>query len=208
QMDDYYTLRSGEFSNARRVITLARLHPGIPAQQANAELESIANSLVQEYPSLYHGPKGESKGFSMRAQPLRESIVGNQRQLLALLLGGVGVLFMIACANTAQLLLARSLRRGREVAIRAALGASRLRLIRQFLLEGMVLAAGGGAAGLLVSGSMVHLLVQWLPVRNPIFEQARPDARVMAFTLAVSVISALLFAVIPAVKGSVWTSGP
>ena len=84
--------------------------------------------------------------------PLRDAIVGTQRSLLWLLLGGVGVLLLIACANTAQLLLARSLRRGREVAIRAAVGASRLRLIRQFLLEGLVLAVCGGAAGSLVSG--------------------------------------------------------
>ena len=137
-MDDYYTLRSGEFSNVRRVIALARLGPGTPLQQANSELASIANSLAREYAGLYHGRKGESTGFSMGAQPLREAIVGSGRQLLLLLLGGVGVLFLIACANTAQLLLARSLKRGREVAIRAALGASRPRLIRQFLLEGLV----------------------------------------------------------------------
>jgi putative ABC transport system permease protein len=208
QMSDYYTLRSGEFSNVRRVIALARLLPGNPVQRVNGELDSIANSLVQEYPSLYRGPKGQATGFSMGVQPLREAIVGKQRQLLALLLGGVAILFLIACANTAQLLLARSLQRGREVAIRAALGASRPRLIRQFLLEGLVLATVGGAAGLLVSSWMARLLVGLLPVRNPIFEHAHPDARVMAVTLALSVIAALLFAVIPAVKGSVWTPGP
>ncbi|SPE41670.1 conserved membrane hypothetical protein [Candidatus Sulfopaludibacter sp. SbA3] len=207
QMDDYYTLRSGQFSNVRRVIALARLRPGTSVQRARAELASIGNSLVQEYPAIYHGPKGGSLGFSMGAQPLREGIVGKQRLLLGLLLGGVGVLFLIACGNTAQLLLARSLRRGREVAIRAALGASRLRLIRQFLLEGLVLAACGGAAGLLVSGWTARLLVRWLPVRNPLFERAHPDAGVMAFTFALSLVSALLFAVIPAVKGSAWTPG-
>ncbi len=207
-MDDYYTLRSGQFSNVRRVITLARLGPGTELPRANGELASIANSLVQEYPGLYHGRKGESTGFSMAAQPLRAAIVGSGRQLMVLLLGGVGVLFLIACANTAQLLLARSLKRGREVAIRAAMGASRARLIRQFLLEGLVLAAWGGVAGLLVAGWMARALVGWLPGRNPIFEQAHPDARVIAFTLALSVISALFFAVIPAVKGSVWTPGP
>jgi putative ABC transport system permease protein len=207
-MDDYYMLRSGEFSNVRRVITLARLRPGATLQQAASELASIANTLSAEYPALYHGRKGESEGFSMGAKPLREAIVGSGRQLLALLLGGVGVLFLIACANTAQLLLARSLQRGREVAIRAALGASRLRLVRQFLMEGLVLATCGGAAGLLISGAMTRLLVELLPGRNPVFDQAHPDARVVVFTLALSMVSALLFAVVPAVKGSVWTPGP
>jgi putative ABC transport system permease protein len=207
QMDDYYMLRSGQFSNVRRVIVLARLHEGSPVQQANGELQTVANSLVREYPQLYRGPKGEVTGFSIAAQPLRDAIVGNQRALLALLLGAVGVLLMIACANTAQLLLARSLRRGREVAIRAALGASRPRLVRQFLLEGLVLAVCGGASGLLFSAWIARLLVRLLPTRSPIFESAHPDALVIGFTLALSVVSAILFAVIPALKGSIWTPG-
>src|SRR5262249_21743279 len=134
QMDDYYTLRSGQFSNVRRVITLARLRAANTIQRTNAELGSIAGSLMREHPDLYFGPKGEATGFTMEAQPLRYAIVGQQRNLLALLFASVGLLFLIGCVNTAQLLLARSLQRAREVAIRAALGASRLRLIRQFLL--------------------------------------------------------------------------
>jgi predicted permease len=128
--------------------------------------------------------------------------------LLWLLLGGAGVLLLIACANTAQLLLARSLRRGREIAIRAALGASRLRLIRQFLLEGLVLAACGGLAGLVLSGWIARLLVAALPVRSPLLESAHLDARAIVFTLALSAISAIVFAMLPAVKGSRWTPGP
>jgi len=118
-------------------------------------------------------------------------------------------LLLIACANTAQLLMARSLRRGREVATRAALGASRLRLIRQFLLEGLVLAACGGGAGLLVSGWIARLLVAVLPMRSPLLASAHADARAIGFTLAISLISAIVFAIIPAVKGSRWTgAGP
>src|SRR6185369_1504848 len=105
-------------------------------------------------------------------------------------------------------LLARSLKRGREVTIRAALGASRGRLIRQFLLEGLVLAGTGGIAGLLMTTWMVRVLVACLPSRNPIFDQARIDARVMIFPLVLSVVSALLFALIPAIKASVWAPGP
>lgn len=207
QMDAYYTLRSGEFSNVRRVITLARMRPAAAIGGANSELRGIALALAREYPQLYFGPKGESAGFTIEAQPLRTAIVGKQGQILALLLGAAGVLFLIACANTAQLLLARSLRRGREVAIRAAVGASRPRLIRQFLLEGLVLAVSGGAAGLAMSAGMARLLVDLLPGRSPLFEQAHPDAGVLAFTTALAVVSAMLFAIVPAVKGSMWTPG-
>src|SRR5439155_13638449 len=111
-------------------------------------------------------------------------------------------------ANTAQLLMARSLRRGREVATRAALGARRRRLIRQVLLEGSVLAACGGGAGLLVSGWIARLLVAVLPMRSPLLASAHSDARAIGFTLAISLISAIVFAIIPAVKGSRWTPGP
>ncbi|HVX65108.1 MAG TPA: FtsX-like permease family protein, partial [Bryobacteraceae bacterium] len=110
--------------------------------------------------------------------------------------------------NTAQLLLARSLRRSREVAIRAALGAGRLRLIRQFLLEGLVLAACGGAAGLLAAGWIARILVRLLPVRSPLLASAHVDVRVVAFTLAVSLLSAMVFAIVPAIKGSRWAPGP
>ena len=146
--------------------------------------------------------------FAFNLKTLRDAILGTQRSLLWLLLGGVAVLLLIACANTAQLLLARSLRRAREIAVRAALGASRLRLIRQFLLEGLVLACCGGAAGLLVAGWMARVLTSLLPVRSPLFASAHVDLRAAAFTLLVSTISALVFAIIPAVKSSRWTPGP
>jgi putative ABC transport system permease protein len=156
----------------------------------------------------YRTRDGSPSRFSFDTLPLRDAIVGTQRSLLWLLLGGVGVLLLIACANTALLLLARSLRRGREIAIRAALGASRPRLIRQFLLEGLVLAACGGLAGSLAAGWIVRLLVALLPVRSPLLASAHWDARAIGFTLAISVISALVFATVPAVKGSQWTLGP
>src|SRR5439155_24381042 len=109
--------------------------------------------------------------------PLREAIIARQCLLFWLLLGGVGTLLLIACANTAQLLLARSLQRGREVVIRIAVGATRQRLIRQFLLEGLLLAVCGGAAGLVVSGAIARLLVALLPERSPLLESAHVDWR-------------------------------
>jgi predicted permease len=190
------------------VRVLARLREGITRAQAESELQSIGSALAQEHPSAYRTRDCKPRRFTFETLPLRDAIVGTQRSLLWLLLGGVGVLLLIACANTAQLLLARSLRRGHEFAIRAALGASRLRLIRQFLLEGVVLAACGGVAGLLVSGWIARLLAAVLPVRSPLLESAHSDVRAIGFTLAISLISAMVFAIIPAVKGSRWTPGP
>ncbi|MGH9720366.1 MAG: ABC transporter permease [Bryobacteraceae bacterium] len=189
------------------VRVVARLREGVPHNQAEAEMRSIARDLVRENPSNYRTFPGRPS-FTFETLPLRDAIVGTQRSLLWLLLGGAGVLLLIACANTAQLLLARSLRRTREVAIRAAVGASRFRLIRQFLLEGVVLAACGGAAGLLASSWTARLLVAALPVRSPLLESAHSDLRAIGFTLAISLISSVVFAIIPAVKGSQWTPGP
>lgn len=187
---------------------LARLRPGVTQTQAESELRSIAQSLTLEYPLVYRDRDGKPGHLTFEMLPLRDAIVGPQRSLLWLLLGGAGVLLLIACANTAQLLLARSLRRVREIAIRAAVGATRLRLIRQFLLEGLILAVCGGVAGLLLSGWSARLLVAVLPERSPLLESAHVDVRAIGFTLALSVISALVFAIFPAVKGSRWTPGP
>ena len=190
------------------VRVLGRLREGTTLEQAQSDLWDTALVLAGENTSPFPGHPHDPVMFGFTAMPLRDAIVGSQRALLWLLLGGVGVLLLIACANTAQLLLARSLRRAREIAVRSALGASRLRLIRQFLLEGLVLACCGGAAGLVLSGWLAHVLVRLLPVRSPLLASAHVDGRAIAFTLAVSMISALVFAIIPALKGSRWTPGP
>jgi predicted permease len=190
------------------VRVIGRLRQGVTLAQAEADLRGIARVLTREHPSGFPNPHHDPSLFTFDILPLRDAIVGTERSLLWLLLGGVGVLLLIACANTAQLLLARSLRRGHEFAIRAALGASRLRLIRQFLLEGLVLAACGGAFGLLFSRWVARLLAAVLPVRSPLLESAHSDVRAIGFTLAISLISAIVFAIIPAVKGSRWTPGP
>lgn len=201
-MDDYYTLRSGGHSNVRRVRVLARLRPGLDTRQADADLQGIASALVREHTPLYQTAQGEPSGFSFWAQPLQEAVVGRYRPLLSLLLGAVALLLLIACGNAAQLLLARSLRRGREVAVRVALGAGRARLIRLFLLESLVLAVCGGLLGLLVSVWMTQLLIALLPMRNSVFETAGTDSAVLLFTAGLSLASAVLFGIVPAVKGS------
>jgi predicted permease len=190
------------------VWVLGRMRAGVTVEKVQSDLWGTALVLARENTSPFPGHPHDPVMFGFTVTTLRDTIVGDQRSLLWLLLGGVGVLLLIACANTAQLLLARSLRRGREIAVRAALGASRLRLIRQFLLEGLVLACCGGVAGLLLAGWMTHVLIRLLPVRSPLLASAHVDARAVGFTLAISVISAIAFAIIPALKGSRWTPGP
>ena len=190
------------------VWVMGRLREGVTPAQVKSDLWDTALVLARENRSPFPGHPHDPAMFAFDVMTLRDAIVGTQRSLLWVLLGGVAVLLLIACANTAQLLMARSLRRAREIAVRAALGASRLRLIRQFLLEGLVLAFCGGVAGLLVAGWMARVLTSLLPVRSPLLASAHVDARAVGFTLAVSMISALVFAIIPAVKGSRWTPGP
>lgn len=194
--------RAGGTGTASPFRVLARLTESVAPAQSQSELRNLGQALTTEHPAAYRNRDGGVRALNLDVIPLREAIVGRQRSLLMLLFGCVGVLLLIACANTAQLLLARSLRRGREVAIRTALGASRLRLIRQFVLEGVVLAVCGGVAGLIASHWMMRVFLALLPARSPVLETAHLDMRVVLFTLAVSLLSAMLFALIPAIKGS------
>ena len=184
------------------VQVIGRLKEGVTLEQGVGDMAGVARALTSEHPAAFPNPQHNPNLFNFRVIPLREAIVGSQRYLLWLLLGGVGIVLLLACANTAQLLLARSLKRGREVAIRSALGASRVRLIRQFLMEGFVLAACGGVAGLAAAGLIVRSLVALLPERSPLLESAHLDIRAVAFTMAASLLSAMVFSLIPALKGS------
>jgi predicted permease len=138
---------------------------------------------------------------------LRDAIVGTQRGLLWLVLSSSAILLLIACANVSQLLLARALRRSLELAVRASLGATRLRLVRQFVMEGLVLAGAGGTAGLFAAPLILGLLLALLPQRSPLLESARLDLRVVGFTAAVSLMSVIVFAGLPALKSSRWVPG-
>jgi predicted permease len=181
-------LRSPVNGVALPVRVIARLREGATFLQAQTEMRSIGRALLAEHPANYPHPPNTEIHFTFETHPLRDAIVGTQRSLLWLLLAGAGILLLIACTNAAQLLLARSLRRGREVAIRAALGAGRLRLIQQFLLEGLVLAACGGVAGLVAASWIARLLVGLLPMRSPLLEAAHVDARAVGFTLVASLL--------------------
>jgi putative ABC transport system permease protein len=174
---------------------VARLRPGVTMPQARADLATISESQAQRFPE-------SNGGRGVALQPLHEKIVGDVREALLMLLGAVGVVLLIACANIASLLLARASGRQRELAIRAAIGAGRGRLIRQLITESLLLGAVGGAAGLLLGDWAIALLLDVIPEGIPRVQQIGLDARVAAIAILVSFASALLFGVIPALQAS------
>jgi len=179
----------------RYINVITRLKPGVTLPQAQAEMEILNQRLAQSY--------GETNsGWSVRLTNLRESLVGTTRSALLILLGAVAFVLLIACANVANLLLARASVRQKEIAVRTALGASRSRIIRQLLTESLLLSTIGGGIGLLLSLWLTKLLIKVSPENTPRFDEIRPDARVFAFTLALAVITGLIFGLAPALQAS------
>lgn len=180
----------------RALFVMARLHPGVALEQARAEMHAIGEQLEREFPDTH-------RGWGVNTRPLQEEFVGPQARLVfALLAAAAGAVLLIGCANIANLLLARGLARTRELAVRTALGASRLRLIRQMLAEGLVLAACGGTAGLLVAHWGLAALRSFLAVDAAVLERAVVDGRVLAFAAAASMLSMLFFGLMPALRGA------
>jgi putative ABC transport system permease protein len=174
---------------------VARLPEGTSLEQAQARASSLAQRLETEHPE-----HNEKVGF--RVQPLHERVVGDVRPGLFTLFGGVAFVLLIACANVANLLLARGAGRARELAVRAALGASRWRMMRQLLTESVVLAILGGAAGLLIAVWAVEGLVSMAPAGTPRLDEVAVDPMVFGFSVLLTVVTGLLFGTAPALQHS------
>ncbi|MGD0536481.1 MAG: ABC transporter permease [Verrucomicrobiota bacterium] len=178
---------------------IARLKPGVTLEQAQTELQTIAQRIQPGGPTATPGPRPRG-GDALTLVGLHEQVVGDVKGALLVLLGAVAFLLLIACANVANLLLARAAARQREMAVRAALGAGRLRVARQLLTESVLLSLAGGGLGLLVAFWGVRALGQWSGASLPAMHGIGIDAWVLAFTLGVSAITGLAFGLAPAVQ--------
>src|SRR5712671_784240 len=174
---------------------VARLKPDVTIAQAQAQMDTINQRLAQSYVET-------NTGWSVRVIGLQERLVGSMRMSLLILLGAVAFVLLIACGNVANLLLARATARQKEIALRTALGASRWRVIRQLLTESLLLSVFGGVIGLILSVWLTKLLVSISPANTPRFDEIRPDGRVFAFTLALTVLTGFLFGLAPALQAS------
>jgi len=177
----------GEHSMA----AVARLKPGVTVQQAQAQLDGIAARLAEQYPA-------DSAGWGAAVVPLREETVGDVRRPLLMLFGAVVFVLLIACANVANLMLARTVDRRKEIAIRTAFGARRTRIIRQVLSESLLVSVAGGALGLIVAQWGTELVVNYFGASMPRLADIKMDGAVLAFAFATALVSGTVAGVAPA----------
>jgi len=176
-------------------LVIARLSPGADVKQAGAEMSTISSRLEQQYPE-------DDKGWGAKVVPLREQLVGDVRPALMVLLGAVGFVLLIACANVANLVLVKTLARQKEIAIRTALGASSVRAARQILSETLLLALTGGVLGLIFAHFGVKLIVAFLAQSLPRTTDITVDGWVLAFTLVISLLTGVVAGLVPAIRAS------
>jgi predicted permease len=173
---------------------VARLKRGVDVAQAQAEMEAISARLAREFPQT------DGRGWGAVVVPMQEAVVGNSRTMLVMLLGAVGLVLLIACANAGNLLFTRALNRRKEIAIRSALGAGRGRVFQQLVTEALLLAAAGGALGLLLAYGTLRSASTLLASQVPRADEISIDARVLLFAVGVSILTGLLAGTLPAVR--------
>jgi putative ABC transport system permease protein len=184
-----------EQRSSRHLRAIARLKPGVSVSQAQADLDAIAARLASEYPA-------DNTNYGVRLVTITEDTVGDLRKSLLMLLGAVGCVLLIACANVANLLLARATARHKEMAIRTALGANRGRITRQLLTESLLVAVIGGGLGLLLSLWGTELVEALGRAVFPMLGQINIDWRVLVFTLGTSLLTGILFGLVPALQAA------
>ncbi|HKW87135.1 MAG TPA: ABC transporter permease [Candidatus Acidoferrales bacterium] len=185
-----YQRRGGHYLHAA-----GRLKAGVTLPQAQSELESIEEGLERQFPDA-------DQGWDARIIPMQEDLAGDFRLALLVLLGAVGLVFLIACANVASLQMVRATARQREVAIRAALGAGRARLFQQFLTECILIGITGGAAGLVAAYATVQGFVSWLPADLPRIDEISVNGEVLGFGLALAILAGIVLGLAPAWRPS------
>jgi putative ABC transport system permease protein len=188
--------------DARRLRVVARLKPGVSLARAREDMDLIAERLVEAYPEAFWSPEGSDENWGVRVAPLQQELVYHVRGSLLVLLGAVGFVLLIACVNVANLFLARVADRRNEVAIRAAIGAGRGRLVWHVLRESVYLTLLGGAAGLLLAHLAVKLLVALFPLDVARLDQVGIDGRVLGFTLLIVTFTVLAVGLTPALRAS------
>ncbi len=189
--DDTIAMQNRDFHSGGYAI--ARLKLGVTIGRANSELKAIGRRLAREYPDT-------NRNMTFGTEPLKQEVVGDIGSTLFLLAGAVALVLLIACANVANLFLARSLSRSREFAIRAALGAGRVRLIRQLLTESVLLSVAGGSVGLGIAGGATHWALKKLPFWVPRTDEISLDTPVLVFTLLAAVLTGIAFGIAPALR--------
>jgi len=186
---------AANFRGVHFLRTYGRLAPGVTLAEAGAEMRLIDQQLATQYPA-------DNKNRSTALISLQERIVGESRTALLILFAAVSLVLLIACANFANLLLARAAERGREIVIRTALGAGRWRIVRQLLTESILISLAGGAVGVVIAWWGTNLLVALKPENLPRLQEIDVDLRVFAFTLGVSILTGLIFGLLPALTAS------